>query len=535
MKTRDGVRLDADVYRSDAAGPFPVLLMRQPYGRAIASTVTYAHPSWYARRGYIVVIQDVRGRGTSEGAFDLLVHERDDGFDAVEWAAALPDSTGTVGMYGFSYQGATQLLAAAAQPPALRAICPAMPIWDAYADIAYEHGALRLQSAMSWGLQLAAETARRRGDAVAHQALYAASRSLPLSEAVPARPAVLERLDPDGPYLAWLAHPRRDEYWAARSPSTFLDACSVPALWIGGWYDSFLDGTLDGYRRLAARGAAPQRLVVGPWAHLPWSRRVGSVDFGADAESPIDELQLRWFDHWLKGLDTGLDAEPPVHLFEMGGAGWRGLDHWPDGPPRAFYLASTGLAGLTESSGRLDEAPGASPAEDVIVHDPWRPVPTLGGHLGLPAGPGDRAVVDARPDVLTYTTRPLSRDLRLCGDVILELWCEADAPSFDVSAVLSEVRADNRVLPLVQGHVRVDAAMPTTPLRLPLRATCTRIPQGHALRLSVAAACVPAYALNPGTGAEASLARLIDARIVTLAVKSGGGTPSRVLIPEQPA
>jgi uncharacterized protein len=261
---------------------------------------------------------------------------------------------------------------------------------------------------------------------------------------------------------------------------------------------------------------------------------VGIVDFGPDAESTIDELQLRWFDHWLKGLDTGLHAEPPVHLFEMGGVGWRGLDHWPDGPGHALYLASTGLAGLIESSGHLDEAPGAGPAQDVIVHDPWRPVPTLGGHLGLPAGPCDRAALDARPDVLTYTTRPLSRDLRLAGDVILELWCAADTPSFDVSAVLSEVRADGRVLPLVQGHTRADAVTPTTPLRLPLRATCARIPQGHALRLSVAAACVPAYSLNPGTSAEAGLAGLIDARIVTLAVKSGRGTPSRILIPGQP-
>ena len=237
MITRDGIRLDADIYRPDDPGPFPVLLMRQPYGRAIASTVTYAHPSSYARRGYIVVVQDVRGRGTSEGEFDLLVHEKDDGVDAIEWAAALPDSTGAVGMYGFSYQGSTQLLAAAARPPALRAICPAMPIWDAYADIAYEHGAFRLQSAMSWGIQLAAETARRRRDAAAHQALYAASRNLPLWEVVPARPAVLERLDSDSPYLAWLAHPRRDDYWAARSPCAFLDNCAVPALWISGRYE----------------------------------------------------------------------------------------------------------------------------------------------------------------------------------------------------------------------------------------------------------------------------------------------------------
>ena len=196
--------------------------------------------------------------------------------------------------------------------------------------MAYEHGAFRLQSALGWAVQLAAETARRRGDASAHQALYAASRNLPLSEAVPTRPALLERLAPDSHYHAWLAHSTPDEYWARRSPCAVLGACGVPALWIGGWYDSLLDGTLRGFRDVAARRAPPQRLVIGPWAHIPWSRRVGAVDFGSAAESAIDELQVRWFDHWLKGRDTGMLAEPPIRLFEMGGSGWLALDRWPD-------------------------------------------------------------------------------------------------------------------------------------------------------------------------------------------------------------
>jgi len=532
MRTRDGVRLDADVYRPDGPGSFPVLLMRQPYGRAIASTVTYAHPSWYARRGYIVAVQDVRGRGTSEGEFDLLVAERDDGFDAVQWAAALRGSTGAVGMYGFSYQGMTQLLAAGARPPALRAICPAMAAWDLRADMAYEHGAFRLQSAMSWAIQLAAETARRRGDADAYQAFHAASRSLPLWERIPARPGVLDRYAPDSHYHEWLAHPDDHSYWRRRSPCSALDAAQVPALWVGGWYDSFLDGTLRGFREIASRREAPQLLVVGPWAHIPWSRRVGTLDFGAAAESAIDELQMRWFDHWLKGLDTGLLGEPRVRLFEMGGT-WRSFDHWPEPPSRALYLRSAGQGGVGEQRGALDDAPGTEHVEDVIVHDPWRPVPALGGALGVPAGPYDRATVDARADVLTYTTPALSRDLALAGDLLLELWCRADAPSYDVSAVLSEVRADGRVMPLGQGHARVDGD--AAPLRLPLRATCARILRGHALRLSVAGACAPAYALNPGTGALASDARLIDARVIAISVLSGGATPSRVLVPEQRA
>jgi len=157
MQTRDGVRLDADVYRPDAVGEFPVLLMRQPYGRAIASTVVYAHPVWYAAHD-IVVIQDVRGRGTSEGTFQLFANEIEDGFDAVNWAAQLPGSDGQVGMYGFSYQGMTQLYAAVKNPPALKAIAPAMLAYDLYTDWAYEGGAFCLQANLGWAIQLAAET-----------------------------------------------------------------------------------------------------------------------------------------------------------------------------------------------------------------------------------------------------------------------------------------------------------------------------------------------------------------------------------------
>ncbi|MGK7937327.1 MAG: CocE/NonD family hydrolase, partial [Xenococcaceae cyanobacterium] len=158
MYTQDRVRLDADIYRPDTTEKLPILLMRQPYGRAIASTVVYAHPRWYASQGYIVVIQDVRGRGTSEGKFNLFAHEVEDGVDTINWVSRLPNSTGEVGMYGFSYQGMTQLYAAAKQPPALKVICPSMVAYNLYTDWAYENGAFCLQANLAWAIQLAAET-----------------------------------------------------------------------------------------------------------------------------------------------------------------------------------------------------------------------------------------------------------------------------------------------------------------------------------------------------------------------------------------
>ena len=188
LTTRDGVRLDADLWRPAAAGPFPVLLMRQPYGRDIASTVVWAHPSWYAAQGYVVVVQDVRGRGTSEGDFVPFANEADDGAATLDWAATLPDTTGRIGMYGFSYQGMTQLFAAAGGHPALVCLSPAMAALDTYADFAFEGGAFRLHQNLMWGAQMAAEQARRAGAFDAYAEFIAMSRAVPVSSQVPELP-----------------------------------------------------------------------------------------------------------------------------------------------------------------------------------------------------------------------------------------------------------------------------------------------------------------------------------------------------------
>ena len=532
FKTRDGVRLDADIWRPDAPGPFPVLLMRQPYGRAIASTVVYAHPSWYARHGYIVVIQDVRGRGTSAGEFRIFEHEIADGEDTLEWASRLPGSAGTVGMYGFSYQGMTQLFAAASGHAALKTICPAMAAYDTYTDIAYEGGSFRLQAGLGWALQLSTEAARRAGDVAAHQALFAASRAPPFNDATPAMPAVMQRHGNYGHYPKWVAHPAPGEFWERLSPRTVAANIRLPALHIGGWYDGMLTGTLACYREFAGRrDAGAQHLVVGPWVHIPWASKVGEREFGADATNQVDHLQLRWFDHWLKGIDTGLLAEPPVRLFEMGGT-WRRFPSWPAGAPCRLYLESAGRAGLDPADGRLSAEAGAE-AEDAIVFDPWRPTPSAGGHAAHPLGPMDRRSIEARSDVLTFTTPVLQHDLHLAGDVAADLFVTADQPSFDLAAIVSEVRPDGRVFNLAEGYVRVDDAR--SPVRVPMRATCARLAAGSALRLSVAAGSFPAHPVNAGDGSPPASARLIDHRVITVFVRHGGRAASFVSLPVVPA
>ena len=514
MHARDGVRLAADVYWPDAPGPFPVLLMRQPYGRRIASTVCYAHPEWYAAHGYIVAIQDVRGRGSSEGAFRTLEAEAEDGADAVAWAASLPGASGAVGMYGFSYQGTDQLLAAAAAPPGLRALAPAMIGWDLRTDWAYEGGAFALQAGLGWAIQIAAESARLAGDADAFSELRRAAQALPLGGPVPARPDVLQRHRALSHFHDWIDTPGDAPYWQRISPSAHVEnivAAGVPVLLVGGWYDSHLPGTLAAYRALAGR--LPVRIVVGPWAHFPWGRRVGALDFGADAIGDIDALQVRWFDRWLKGGDAAVER-PSVRLFDMGALRWRDFPDWPN-QGGTLFLGGSGRAALDERDGVLLESPPGDGGHECVVHDPWRPVPSLPAAV-------DRAATDTRPDVLTFTGPQATDPVLLAGNVVVALDITADAPDFDVACTLSRVRG-HQVVAVAEGYRRVSAP---GPVEIAMRATCLTLQPGDALRLSVAGAAFPAFPVNPGTGEDPTRARAIDARIVTLRLRHG----SRVVI-----
>lgn len=524
LVTRDGIRLDADIYRPDDPGEYPVLLMRQPYGRKIASTVVYAHPQWYADQGYIVVIQDVRGRGTSQGSFVPFAHEIQDGSDTVAWAAQLPGSTGEVGMYGFSYQGMTQMYAAVERPVALKTLCPAMAAYDLYGDMAYEGGAFRWQTKLSWGIQLEAETARLHKQGEAQRALYAASRHLPLYDRIPTRPQVLETYAPRAAYFEWLDHPDPEaKYWISFSAKSYWEAdptIDLPMLHIGGWWDSYLQGTVGFYQAIRKRSAYPQYLVVGPWAHLPWSRKVGDINYGSEAESPIDHLQIQWFDYFLKGKKTNLLQEDPILLFEMGSNIWRWFQEWPTLDLKGLYLQQ----GNSVSQGSLVETQPETESRISFVHDPWRPVPSLGGHNAIPAGSFERSSLDGRTDVLTYTSDPLGEDLHLAGDIRVQAWVTADHLSFDLCGVLSEVRSEG-IFPITQGYTRQDPGS-GLPIQLKLQPTCAYIRRGHALRLSLSAASFPAYAVNPGTGSKVGEATLLEAEVITLTVSMGGKSAS---------
>ncbi|ACK73658.1 peptidase S15 [Gloeothece citriformis PCC 7424] len=516
MTTRDGVRLDADIYYPDSSEKFPILLMRQPYGRKIASTVVYAHPIWYAAHGYIVIIQDVRGRGTSEGEFNLFAHEIEDGIDTINWASQLPKSTGDIGMYGFSYQGMTQLYAAIPKPKALKTICPSMIAYDLYSDWAYENGTFCLQINLAWAIQLATETARLRGDEETFQKLSLASRNLPLSDPITANPSLFKELAPDSFYHDWLNHPYPDHYWQKLSPKTLIGDLDLPMLHIGGWFDPYLRGTLNLYHEMAHRSQYPQHLIIGPWAHLPWGRKTGAKDYGKEAISPIDTLQIQWFDHFLKGKDTDIIHQSPISLFEMGSNQWRSFNQYPNETKKVFYLGSNGLASIREDDGKLTQTPPILTGEDILIHDPWRPVPSLGGHASIPAGSFERSSLDCRSDILTYTSDPLEQDLHIVGDVSLEIYCTADTPTFDLCAILSEVEPNGKVYNFTQGYKRIETD--DLPIKIPLQPTCIKIAQGNCLRLSLSAACFPAYPVNSGTGKLPFEERVIENKIITVKI-----------------
>jgi putative CocE/NonD family hydrolase len=511
----DGVALHADIWRPDGPGPFPVLLMRHAYGRRIASSLCYAPPAWYAAQGYIVVIQDVRGRGESDGDLRLFEDEAADGAATVAWAASLPGSNGSVGMFGFSYQGSNQLLAASEAGPALQAIAPAMIGWDIYRDWATENGAVPLEGNLRWGAQMAAEAARRAKDGAASIALRAGAQGMLADQPNPSRPAVMAMLSRYGHYGDWLDRPADDAYWQRISPASRVDslrAAGLKMLFIGGFYDSHLPGTLAAFEALQGM------LVVGPWAHFPWQRRLGDMDFGAAAESDIDARQIAFFDHALKGGPAPDWA--PVRLFDMGVCVWRDLPALP-GPDRDLWTSGTGRAACDMRDGALGWTPGEA-GVDYLSHDPWRPAPSRGGCLGSPPGPLDRAAIDARPEVLTFTAAPAAAAFTLAGRVAATVAFQTKSASVDLHCVLSRVTVEGRVLPLAEGYATVEDAS-VGDVHIPMRATCVTISPGEALRLSIAGACFPAFPVNSGTGARPCDSDLIDARPIAIGVVHGAG------------
>lgn len=528
-KMRDGVTLLADVYRPTEAGSYPVLLMRLPYNKTTAQTYVYASPEYYASQCYIVAIQDVRGQYASQGVFYAFKNEMEDGYDSVEWAAALPGSNGKVGMYGFSYVGATQWLAAVMRPPHLAAIAPAMTSSDYYDGWSYEGGAWSLAFEESWPIQtIALVSARRTGEQSAVAKINEATGMiaktydyLPLHDypwLSPGLPAVA------GYFYDWIAHDTWDDYWRQWSIRKDYGRVQVPALNFDGWYDVFLNGAVENYVGMrkdggsdAARSAG--RLVIGPYMHLPWNRKSADVDFGSEADNPIEDLQVAWFDHYLKGKDNGADKAPPVRVFVMGADRWRDADNWPIPGTQftSYYLHSLGEANSSGGNGRIStDKPAADEPPDRYVYDPANPVPSRGGHSCCtpdvaPVGPANQADIEGRADVLVYSTPTLDHAVEVTGPVSLTLYAASSAVDTDWTAKLVDVFPDGHAINLNNGIVRArfreSLERPTniTPgqiykYEINVWPTSNVFLSGHQIRLEVSSSNFPHYDRNPNTG-----------------------------------
>ncbi len=528
---RDGVVLRADVYRPSGGSRHPTLLQRIPYGKhSPRYRSMYLDPMRALDRGYAVVIQDVRGRHASDGEWYPYANEAVDGYDTLDWIASQSWSDGTVGMFGISYHGATQWLAATEAHPALKAIVPGVTADSYYDSWTYLGGVFQLFWISGWasGFVLDDFPPRSERSPEARALLrewrrdpFAIANHLPLSE----MPALREVCDY---YYDWLAHPTYDDYWKSFAPREKYDRITVPALNQGGWYDGFIRATLRNYEDMQEQGGSElartqQHLVVGPWLHQPLpDPSAGNGYFGPSASGAAIDwhgMQLAWFDRWLRDEDNGVDSDPSAYLFIMGANEWRAEEVWPppDAETMTLFLHSSGRANTLNGDGTLSaDPPGSGEPSDHFLYNPANPVPTVGGaHLGgvptlFEVGVQDQRAVESRGDVLVYTSEPLERDTEVTGYVTLDLWAATTGVDTDWTGKLVDVHPDGRAQNVCDGILRAsyrDSLESPSPIhagevyryRVEVGPTAMLFRKGHQIRLEVSSSNFPAYARYTGS------------------------------------
>ena len=537
LMLRDGTITYADIFRPDRPGRLPALLQRTPYNKSTPHSRGYSLDAVRAAMaGYVVVIQDVRGRYTSDGEFYPFVDEMSDGYDSVEWVAGQPWCNGRVGMFGSSYVGATQWLAAKSKPPALQAIAPGVTASNYHDGWAWRGGAFELGFNLYWTMSsLVTENWRNLSTR-----LYLSPRQYEML--VEAKDNVMDsflhlplndhpelRGDMAPYYFDWLDHPEYDEYWRGISIEEAHSEIDVPAFNYGGWYDIFLGGTIRNFTGMRERGGTEaarrgQRLVIGPWVHSAIGDNVaGERSFGSVASSAYGiDLQgqlLRYFDHWLRDEDNGVSEERPVTIFVMGENAWREEDEWPLSRAERvpFFMRSGGKANSLWGDGRLDrDSPSGGEPPDVYVYNPLDPVPTRGGPVicdagFVPAGAYDQRLVESRHDVLVYTTQPLEEPLEVTGPVTATIYASSSAPDTDFTAKLIDVSPDGYARNVTEGIIRArsrEAGLPSSAIApgtvykydIDMWATSNVFVQGHRIRLEVSSSNFPKYDRNANTG-----------------------------------
>ena len=546
---RDGVTLSADVYLPLGGGPLPTIAQWTPYESARERFIDWG--VWYASRGYAAVIVDVRGRYESGGAFDAYLPDGADAVDTLEWAAASAWCNGRIGTWGRSYGAIVQWqLMNQGGHPSLVCAAPHVIMDDYFDDCHYVGGAfqlgLSLGAALIWTTSPGMLTGPMSGTTFLNDRVL---RHLPLVE------LDVEAVGREIPFWReWHARPTKDAYW--NSIAHRPEAVTVPIFQQCGWYDAYPGATMRTFSAL--EGRVPQRVLMGPWSHEEeFTRVISGHDFGPEASRLIREDDLRWYDTWLKELDSGLMDEPPISLFVMGANRWRHEQTWPLAETELvpFFLHSGGRANTLGGDGSLStEAPGSEPA-DTYDYDPADPVPTLGGNNStltmmqnavtpvLP-GPVDQRPIERRDDVLCYTSSPLEADLEVTGPLEAVLYVASSAPDTDFVVRLSDVYPDGRALFLAEGVIRAryrhgyertELLEPGEPTELQIRMypTSNLFRRGHRLRVDVTSSSFPRWSRNLNTGEDVGTGTRMQ--IAHQTVLHSSEYPSRVVLPVIPS
>jgi uncharacterized protein len=500
---RDGVLLSANVFRPGGPGAVPTILIRTPYGKGDDWT---ANHQAFVEHGYAVVVQDVRGRYDSQGIFQPLTQEPEDGDDTLNWIAKQPWSNGKVGMTGGSYLGIVQWKVATMNNPHLKAIFPWVSGDDDYRDRYYSTGgAMKLGHRLLW----VEENLKLPGYEAPSFAKYVAT--LPLrrldvvvtGHKVPLVQQVLE-------------HPTDDPYWQSMSVREQLKNIKVPVFSLGGWYDNYVESDLDAFATLHKQSGV-HRILIGPWPHNVNTVMPGG-DFGRDSQILFRKAQLEWFDQWLKDKDVPMMSKPPVRIFVMGANQWRDETEWPPKGTRMvkFYLESGGHANSLNGDGTLSTEPAMKSQHDLYVYDPKSPVPTRGGSvccnpLIFPWGPMDQRPVEQRNDVLVYSTPVLREDVEVTGKIEVTLWAASTAPDTDFSAKLVDVLPSGVARNLTDGMLRAryrkslakaELMKPgsVNEYKIDAGVTSNVFLKGHRIRIEISSSNFPRFDRNPNTG-----------------------------------
>jgi len=581
---RDGVKLATDIYLPSPDGTnmaserFPCVFARTPYGKGNMATVSLV------ASGYVVVSQDTRGRGGSDGVWHWMTDDRDDGYDAVEWIAAQPWSNGKVGMHGNSYIGATQHLAAMARAPHLTTIIPSNPSINHGSGSTIYGGAFRLR-VWNWLFSNSTDCAAAKRDPVVRDALkrMVANRSAYLAN-LPLRAGTTPlSLAPEyeGSLIEMMAHRCNDAFWRFSNIRDYVaEHKDIPVLMFGGWYDLFSSSTTETYEALRKHNKSPTFLLVGPWGHDPGRSHYGQVEFGPEAAVSLAAVEQRWFDRWLKGDESGVSVpggltpfDKPVRLFVMGtgdghktkggllfhGGYWRSEAEYPlmQASPTAYHLQGGG--------GLVLGAPCAKDSSTSFTFDPSTPVPTLGGCTLAPLtleGPYDqrggpqfpawreRLPLSVRNDILVFQTSPLERDTEIIGPVAARVWASSSAVDTDFTAKLIDVYPPSADFPdgfdliigdgIIRARYRDQGAGEAFlapgkiyPFDIKLDPCCNVFKKGHRIRVDISSSNYPRFDVNPNTGEPPN-----DNRRKVIAVNTiyhDAEHPSHIVLPIMPA